>query len=103
MTTVHHAGSAPLNPKWLLTITDPGVTVVFANATDVGEPPLVLADCSSYSELVVDGEARTVLADDVATPGLVQAGSGWPMLLPGDNSVTVTGGTGTLRHYRLDL
>lgn len=92
MTVVTHAGNAPLNDEWTLTVQPGAAEVTFTNAAE-DEPSLKLTGVGGFTEIVVNGRGRIVLADSVARPELVKAGSGWPCLIPGLQTVTVTGAT----------
>jgi hypothetical protein len=90
MSVVTHAGNAPLNDRWVLTFIPGAAEVTFTNAAE-DEPPLKFTGVGGFSEVVVNGRSRVVLADTVAHPEIVKAGSGWPCLVPGAQTVTVTG------------
>lgn len=87
---VTNPGNAALCDRWELTFAPAGGDVVFANAAE-SEPPLVFTNLAGLSTVVVNGRSRTVLGNGAARPGLVKPGSGWPCLIPGDQTVTVTG------------
>lgn len=99
MPTVTNNGNTDSH-KWTLTVTATAATVKFVNDTE-SEPALVLTGVTVGHVVVVDGSARTVTDNGVAAPALIAAGSGWPALLPGENTLTVTGGTGTFTFHPL--
>ena len=102
MPTINNPGNAPLCFQWELTIVASGSTIVVTNV-DEDEPPLVLSGITTGHTIVIDGEARTVTDNGSSAPNKVQPGSGWPALLPGPNSMTISGGTGTFTFTPLYL
>lgn len=73
-----------------------GDPVTFANDAD-SEPDLTLTGVTGT--VILDGRNRTVVDDDGADLyGHLAAGSGWPVLAPGINPLTLTGATGTLTY-----
>jgi phage-related protein len=100
-TIIANLGNAPVNDRWSMVLTTSGSTVTITNGAS-GEPPLVI-DTSGVAELTLDGYQRTLFADSVQSPFLVTPGSGWMQLVPGNQSVTVTGATGTLTYTTLYL
>ena len=99
---ISNPGNAPLCFQWELTVVASGSVVVVSNA-DEEEPPLVLSGAINGHTIVVDGESRTVTDNGSSAPTLVQAGSGWPALIPGSNNFTVSGGSGTFTFTPLYL
>lgn len=87
---VTNPGNAPGNDRWELTFTPGAGEVAFANAAE-NEPPLKFWGLAGVGTVRVNGRSRTVLADGAARPTLVKPGSGWPCLIPGDQTVTVSG------------
>lgn len=100
-TVIANLGNAPTNDSWSMVLTPSGSTVKVTNGAS-GEPPLVI-DTTGVSELTLDGYQRTLFADSVQSPFLVTPGSGWMQLVPGNQSVTVSGATGTLTYVPLYL
>lgn len=89
---VDNPGTARLCFEWTLTATATGSTVRFTNASE-DEPPLTLTGVTTGHVVVAYGHDRTVTDNGADAPALVAPGSGWPALLPGSNSITVTGAT----------
>lgn len=88
------AGSAP-SDRYLLTVTVDAAPVVFSIGGN--NPALTLTDVTGV--VLADGRNRTVTDDDgVDRYGHLAAGSGWPVLFPGSNTVALTGGTATLTY-----
>lgn len=90
MSVVSNPGNAPVNDSWVLWFEPSGDEVTFTNAAE-DEPPLKFTGVSGFADVVVNCRGRIVLADGVSHPEKVKPGSGWPMLVPGDQTVTVTG------------
>lgn len=90
MSVIDNPGNAPLNDRWVLWFEPSADEVTFANAAE-DEPALKLTDLTGISDVVVNCRGRIVVADNVSHPELVKPGSGWPMLIPGEQTVTVTG------------
>ncbi len=84
-----------------MVLTPSGSTVTVTNGA-ISEPPLVI-DATGVAELTLDGYQRTLFADGAQSPFLVTPGSGWMQLVPGDQSVTVSGASGTLTYTTLYL
>lgn len=100
MTTLAYDGDIA-GDHWTLTLTASGSTITFVNATDVGEPGLTISGLSAGQTVVVDGHGRNVTVNGSNGINKVVPGSGWPFLHPGNNTLTITGGTGTLDHVPL--
>ena len=100
MTTLVYDGDMP-GDFWTLTLTASGSTITFSNAQDVGEPGLTISGLSAGQTVVIDGHGRNVTVNGSNGINKVVPGSGWPFLFPGDNTLTITGGTGTLDHTPL--
>lgn len=92
-TIVDHQGDG-ISDRWILDLTRTGAATSLSNDLD-SEPDLALA--AGAEGLIIDGRNRTVktvAGDD--RYALVQPGSGWPVLEEGNNTLTLTGGTGDL-------
>lgn len=100
MTTLTYEGDME-GDFWTLTLTAFGSTITFSNAQDVDEPGLTISGLSAGQTVVVDGHGRNVTVNGADGINKVASGSGWPFLYPGDNTLTITGGTGTLTHTPL--
>ena len=87
--------------RWVLTLEASGATVKFSNADDTDELALTITGLTAGDDVVVDGQGRNVTVNGVDAPSKVAPGSGWPFLQPGDNDLTVTGGTGSFNHNPL--
>lgn len=94
--TVTNSGSLP-SDHWTLTLVATATTIKFANADDADGMALHL-NVTNGAAVVVDGRTHTLTHAGVAAPERVVPGSGWPLLQPGENEVTITGATGTLAH-----
>lgn len=90
MSIVDNPGNAPLNDRWVLWFEPAADEVTFTNAAE-DEPPLKFTGLTGISDVVVNSRGRIVIADGDSRPELVKPGSGWPMLVPGEQDVTVTG------------
>lgn len=94
-TDVTNLGHEPTD-RYTVELDATGDPVTFANSAD-GEPDLTLTDVSGT--VILDGRLRTVVDGDGADLyGHLAAGSGWPVLAPGINELTLTGATGTLTY-----
>lgn len=82
-------GDGPTD-RWELDLTPTGGSVTFANLDD-DEPALGLVDVSGG--VLVDGRGH-----DVTGTATLGAGHGWPVLLPGENTLSLTGATGLLTY-----
>lgn len=100
-TIIANLGNAPVNDRWSMVLTPSASTVTVTNGA-IDEPPLVI-DATGVAELTLDGYQRTLFADDAQSPFLVTPGSGWMQLVPGNQSVTVAGASGTLTYITLYL
>ena len=96
------AGSSPISnlgtaisDRYSLELVGSG-TVTFANGSDE-EPNLVLVGVAGT--VILDGRARTIV-DDAGNDlyGLLSPGSGWPVLVPGVNALTLSGAVGDLTY-----
>ena len=87
------AGTVDLNWRWTLTCTPAGSVVRIYNPVDIaaGEPGLTLRDVAGIAEIVADATARTVTGDGDNIYHLIEAGSGWPPLFAGANTITIEG------------
>lgn len=79
--------------RWTLTLNRTGAASSIVNADD-DEPGLSLE--AGASTLVLDGRTHTITEAGTDVFELIQPGFGWPVLLEGDNAVTLTGATGSL-------
>jgi hypothetical protein len=94
-TVLVNAGAAPTD-RYVLVATVTTAPVVFSNAAD-DEPGLTLTGVTGV--VTIDGRARTVTSSGgVDLYGSLVAGSGWPVLAPGSNTLTLTGATGALTY-----
>lgn len=90
---VNHQGDG-ISDRWTLELTRTGAASSLENDLD-SEPGLSLA--AGAETLILDGRVRTVkTAGGDDRYALVQPGSGWPVLEEGANTLTLTGGTGSL-------
>lgn len=100
-TLIANPGNAPLNDRWVMTLTPTAGTIRIHQAAQ-DEPDLVI-DGTGVSELVVTGYDRAVFDGPTYDIGRVQPGSGWMQLVPGNQTITVTGATYTLSFPALYL
>jgi hypothetical protein len=90
-TIVESDGDAP-SRRWSLELARTGAAVSF-DVDEDEEPGLSLS--AGSSTLALDGRAKTITeAGTVIYP--VEPGSGWPTIVDGTNTITLTGATGTL-------
>lgn len=89
---VTNAGDATTD-RWTLTLNRTGAASSIDNATD-DEPTLGIA--AGSSTLILDGRLHTITEAGTDVFDLIQPGYGWPLLLEGDNAVTLTGATGSI-------
>jgi hypothetical protein len=94
VTTVNNIGNAECR-RWHLTLVPSATTVTFFNAA-IDEPALVLVNVTG-ALVMIDGYGHNINMDGLSAYQLVAPGSGWPFLMPGLNTVTLTGATGTLQ------
>lgn len=95
VTDITNPGHAATD-RYTVTLTATDSPVTFANAADL-EPDLTLTDLTGT--VILNGRNRTVTdgdGDDLY--GHLAAGSGWPILAPGSNAITLTGATGTVTY-----
>lgn len=94
-TVVTSLGSAPSDRYSIeLAVTEAYVTL--DNSAE-DEPALTLVDVPTPA--ILDGRARTVVDDGgVDRYGHLAPGSGWPVLFPGANTLSLSGATGTLTY-----
>lgn len=76
--------------RWELDLTVSASSVTLANASD-DEPTLGLVDASGT--VLLDGRTHDVTGSAALGPGY-----GWPVLVPGVNTLTLTGATGDLTY-----
>lgn len=86
-------GDAP-SDRWSLTLTRTGAASSFDVAEDE-EPGLSLE--AGSSTLVLDGRAKTIVEGSTVIYPVAPA-SGWPMIVDGTNTITLTGATGSLTY-----
>lgn len=91
-TAVTNDGDAT-SDRWTLELTRTGSASSIENDED-SEPGLSLVAGSSTLDL--DGRARTILDAGNDAYGQLSPGSGWPILVAGTNTLTVTGASASL-------
>lgn len=82
-------GEAPTD-RWELDLTPTGATITFANLDD-DEPSLGLLDVAGG--VLLDGHGHDVTGTATLAPGY-----GWPVLLPDESMLALTGATGVLTY-----